>query len=84
MWKRLYKEKIRRLNMTQESTDNTTVGYAAFTLQNSEGRITLNENGTIKVESYDRGDEFLLEPDYNAAREMLDFWYKVVEGEDAP
>ena len=69
--------------MTQEATDNTTVGFAAFTLQSSDGRITLNENGTITVESFCHGDEFALEPDYDASREMLDFWYKVVEGEDA-
>jgi len=62
--------------MTQEATDNTTAGYAAFTLQNDEGRVTLNENGTIDV--------YLLEPDYSASRRLLDFWHNVVEGEDAP
>jgi len=62
--------------MTQEATDNTTAGYAAFTLQNDEGRVTLNENGTIDV--------YLLEPDYSASRRLFDFWHNVVEGEDAP
>jgi len=70
--------------MTQEATDNTTAGYAAFTLQNDEGRVTLNENGTITVESFGHGDVYLLEPDYSASRRLLDFWHNVVEGEDAP